>query len=157
VRLNIRFRGRRLRPVLDWPWNERNRLAALRMVGEIKEKIRHGVFDPAAYFPEYRGLSRVTRTSPAATFGHYAELWQRSLSQKAPATRQDYEAILERAWLPELRDRPVGDIRYSDLVAIIAELAVGGKTLNKQPDPAAWRVRVRQARSRYRGQPGRRD
>ena len=52
IRVDLWYRGKRLRPVLDTEWNERNRRAALRMVGEIREKIRHGLFDPADYFPD---------------------------------------------------------------------------------------------------------
>ncbi len=43
IRLDIWYRGKRLRPMLDIEWTERNRRVALRMVGEIREKIRHGL------------------------------------------------------------------------------------------------------------------
>lgn len=52
VRIYFRYRGQRLRPVLDLKWNERNRQAALRLVEEIRGKIKHGTFDLTAYFPE---------------------------------------------------------------------------------------------------------
>ena len=73
IRLDIWYRGRRMRPVLDMEWNERNRRAALRMVGDIREKIRHGRFDPADYFPEYSGLETLTARSSLSTFRDYAQ------------------------------------------------------------------------------------
>ena len=89
IRLDIWYRGRRLRPVLDMEWNERNRRAALRMVDQIRDKIRHGLFDPADYFPEYSGLETLTAPSYLSTFRDYAQAWLRSLGQKAAATRED--------------------------------------------------------------------
>jgi hypothetical protein len=81
-------------------WNERNRRAALRMVDQIKEKIRHGIFDPADYFPDYSGLE--TFAAPSSTlsaFRDFALAWLRSLGQKAAATREDYRKALDRVWL----------------------------------------------------------
>jgi len=119
-----------MRPVLDMAWNERNRRAALRMVGEIREKIRHGLFDPADYFPEYIGLETLTAPSLLNTFRDYAQAWLRSLGQKATATREDYRRALDHVWLDELGERPIRAIRYSELITLIGNLAVAGKTLN---------------------------
>ena len=84
-----------MRPVLDMKWNERNRRAALRMVGDIREKIRHCRFDPADYFPEYSGLETLTAPSSLSTFRDFAQAWLRSLGQKAAATRDDYRKALD--------------------------------------------------------------
>ncbi len=130
IRVDLWYRGKRLRPVLDTEWNERNRRAALRMVGEIREKIRHGLFDPADYFPEYSGLEKLTVPSFPSTFRDYAQAWLRSLGQKAAATRDDYEKALDRVWLDQLGERPIRAIRYSELMTLIGNLAVAGKTLN---------------------------
>ena len=81
IRLDIWYRRKRLRPVLDTEWNERNRRAALRMVGEIREKIRHGLFDPTDYFPEYSGLETLSAPSALSTFRDYAQAWLRSPGQ----------------------------------------------------------------------------
>ncbi len=130
-RVDVRYRGRRLRPVLDLDWNERNRKAALRMIAEIREKTRYGLFDPADYFPNYAGLERDAIATDALTsFRDYAEVWLKSLGQKALATQQDYRGALERVWLDDLGDRQIKSIRYSELMTLIGVLAVGGKTLN---------------------------
>ena len=136
IRLNFRYRGRRLRPTLELEFNERNRRAASRLLEEIEQKIRHGVFALADYFPEF--CPAAGQNGPAgepATFGHYADLWEKSLTLKAPATRQDYRKILERVWRPRLADKAVAAIRYSDLVEIIGELGMAAKTLNNNLIP----------------------
>ena len=51
------------------------------MVGEIREEIRHGLFDPADYFPEYSGLGTLTAPSALSTFRDYAQAWLRSRGQ----------------------------------------------------------------------------
>jgi len=130
IRLDIWYRGKRLRPVLTTEWNERNRRAALRMVGEIREKIRYGLFDPADYFPQYRGLEQLAPPALPRTFGDYAQAWLRSLGQKAAATRDDYAQALDRVWLDALGERPIKAIRYSELTTLVGSLAVAGKTLN---------------------------
>ena len=131
IRLDIWYRGKRLRPVLDLEWNERNRRAALRMVATIRDKMRHGLFDPAEYFPGYGGLEALSATAGTlTTFRDYATAWLKSLGQKAPATREDYQKALNLVWLDALGERPIKVIRYSELMALIGELAVAGKTLN---------------------------
>jgi hypothetical protein len=79
------------------------------------------VSDPAAYFPDYAGLKRmsVASTTPSAkTFADYAELWQASINDKAAATREDYKKILNRVWMRSLGIRPIAAIRYSDLLSV---------------------------------------
>jgi hypothetical protein len=53
----------------------------------------------------------------------------------ATATRQDYRKILDRVWLPALADRPIGEIRYSDVVAAFAAVKAGGKARNNNLIP----------------------
>ena len=131
IRLDIWYRGQRLRPVIGLEWNERNRRAALRMVGEIRERIRYGLFDPIDYFPDYGGLETLAAPSSALnTFRDYARAWLQSIGQKAPATREDYRKALDRVWLDELGERPIKAIRYSELMTLIGDLGVAGKTLN---------------------------
>jgi integrase len=136
IQLTVNWCGKRLRPTLDLEWNERNRRAALRLVEEIRAKIRHGTFNPADYFPEYAGLTLLGAAHQAPrTFGYYAALWLASLTDLAPATRQDYRKILDRVWLPALAERPISDIRYSDVVAAFAAVKAGGKTRNNNLIP----------------------
>lgn len=124
IRLDIRNGGQRLKPVLDLDWTERNRRAALRLMEEIRTKIRHGVFDPAAYFPDYAGLSRVGVSRPSApTFENVAASYLLTLTDKAHSTRVSYERALKGYWYPAIGTRPIGAIRASDVHAVLAPLA----------------------------------
>lgn len=132
IRLRFTFQGRELRPTLELRWNEVNRRSALRLVDEIRDRIRRGTFVLSEYFPEFGRATewRLQLKVPARTFGDYAELYQKSLAKKAAATREDYRKILNLAWLPQLRDRAIAEIRYSELEDLISEFTVAGKTLN---------------------------
>ena len=138
-RVDFKYEGQRYQPVLDLEYNARNVRATQKMMETVRAKIEHGVFDPAAYFPDYAGLKRMavaTTSASAKTFADYAELWQASISEKAAATREDYRKILNRVWLPALRDRPIASIRYSDLLAVLSDYpAMTGKTRNNNLIP----------------------
>jgi hypothetical protein len=91
-RVDFKYEGQRYQPVLDLEYNARNFCATQKMMETVRAKIEHGVFDPAAYFPDYAGLKRMavaTTSGSAKTFADYAELWQASISEKAAATRED--------------------------------------------------------------------
>lgn len=124
IRLDIRYRGERLKPLLDLTWNERNCRAARRLVDEIRTKIRHGIFDPATYFPEYRGLARVDAARPQTpTFQSIAETYLATLNDKAYSTRLSYERALKGYWFPAFGDQPVSAIRASDVHEVLAPLS----------------------------------
>jgi integrase len=124
IRLDIRYHGQRIKPVLDLEWNERNRRAALRLMEEIRTKIRHGVFDPAAYFPDYAGLSRVGVSRPSApTFEKVAASYLATLTDKAHSTRVSYERALKGYWYPAFGTKPIGCIRASEVHEVLAPLA----------------------------------
>lgn len=124
VRLDFYYQGQRLKPTLDLAWNERNRKSALRLVDEIRTKIRHGIFDPAAYFPEFRGLARVGVSRPQApNFKEIAEEWLASEKDLAYSTRLSYRRALDGYWLPKLGVTPITAILPSDVKLVVADLA----------------------------------
>src|SRR6266576_4873709 len=84
-RVDFKYEGQRYQPVLDLEYNARNVRATQKMMETVRAQIEHGVFDPAAYFPDYAGLKRMavaTTSGSAKTFADYAELWQASLARK---------------------------------------------------------------------------
>ncbi len=84
-RVDFKYEGQRYQPVLDLEYNARNVRATQKMMETVRAKIEHGVFDPAAYFPDYAGLKRMavaTTSASAKTFADYAELRQASLARK---------------------------------------------------------------------------
>lgn len=111
-------------PVLDLAWNERNRRSALRMMEEIKTKIRHGVFNPADYFPDYPGLARVgVARSSAPTFESVAKSYLASLTDKAHSTQVSYERALKGHWYPAFGAKPITAIRASEVHEVLAPLS----------------------------------
>jgi integrase len=123
VRLDFHWRTQRLRPVLDLIWNERNQRAARRLLEQIKSEIRHGIFDPAKHFPEYRGLARLGVARPEApTFRVIAKAYLKSIGELAHSTQVSYERILEGHWYETIGDKQVHVIRRSDLDAVLMDL-----------------------------------
>jgi integrase len=109
--------------MLDLAWNERNRKSALRLVDEIRTKIRHGIFDPAAYFPEFGGLARIGITRPQArTFTEVAEEWLASEKDLAYSTRLSYRRALDGYWLPKLGDTAINAILPSEIKLVVTDL-----------------------------------
>ena len=124
IRLDFYYQGQRLKPTLDLKWNERNRKSALKLMEEIRTKIRHGVFDPAAYFPEFAGLARVgVKRQQSPTFREVAEEWLASENDLAYSTHLSYRRALDGYWLPKLGDTPIAAILPSDVKLIVANLA----------------------------------
>jgi integrase len=130
IQLTFTFRGRRCPPTLDLSYNERNRRYALRLLDEVKTKIRAGVFNPADYFPDYAALVGPADNT-GGTFGELAQAWLASLSRLASSTRISYQRTLNLHWRPHLDDRPIDSIRYSELEALLASVPlITAKTRN---------------------------
>lgn len=127
IQLTLYYQGKRLRPTLNLPATEPNLRHARRMLDEIRQKIRHGTFAMGDYFPGYAGAES---SSNQKTFGEYADLYESAQGKKAAATAEDYRKQLASVWRPSLGDRSIDQIKYSELQALIGELAVSAKTLN---------------------------
>ncbi|WP_181638896.1 tyrosine-type recombinase/integrase [Sphingomonas chungangi] len=69
-------------------------------------------------------------------FCDFADRWLDSLTVEK-STHSCYLGATEEVWKPHFRDRPVGSIRPSEIMAIVAELArrVTGKTVNNSLIP----------------------
>jgi hypothetical protein len=60
------------------------------------------IFDPASYFPEFRGLARLGVTRPQAPASkEVAEKWLASEKDLAYSTRLSYRRALARIFHPE--------------------------------------------------------
>lgn len=105
------------------------------MLEEIKQKIKHGTFDFAQYFPDARRAAAFKARS-VGTFGEVAEAWFAGLSDIEHSTRVGYRRILDAYWLsdiadaPPLKDRDIASIKNSDIRARIGSIPVGRKTRN---------------------------
>lgn len=120
IQLTIYYRGERLRPTLPLEPKPGNLRYAARTLAEIRERIRHGTFDPAEYFPEYRGLPKLGSTGQ--TFEHYVDTFL--AGQKArlsPSTLDVYRKVLKGFWIPKFKGRQVNAIRHSEIQSIMGE------------------------------------
>ncbi len=127
IQLRFTWRNREWRPTLQLRATPANLKHAMRMRAEIVAAIRAGTFDYSAWFPDARNAPQSDLPS---TFGDYASRWLLSIDELAEVTRLEYSRILNVNWLPDLRDRPIQDIRYSDLVEVLAKSGASGKTRN---------------------------
>jgi integrase len=126
IQIVLPYAGERIRPTLDLEPNAGNLKYARKLRAELLDKIRHGTFDLAKTFPKFAGVE----TDKAQTFNQYADLFEQSLGRNAAATREDYRKQLTAVWRPPLGKRPIAEIRYSQIQAIIGSLNVTSKTLN---------------------------
>lgn len=93
---------------------------AERLAAEIREKIRLGTFSFAEYFPADRD------TDSCLSFPDMIENWIR-VQRIETSTRSGYLSAL-RFW--SVLDKPLKSIKHSDLLAVLANTAITGKTVN---------------------------
>lgn len=135
VQVGFDYAGKRQRLLLAHPWNEKNARQWRKLIVEIKQKIQHGIFEPATYFPDHLANFGVQPSAlpGAATFNTMADKWIRTLRepQFQHATQVSYTSALRLYWRPALGELRMADIRYSELTEAIADNAfVGAKTMN---------------------------
>jgi integrase len=99
--------------------------AAERLSAEIRERIVLGAFDYAATFPN----SKYAKAEPApiATFSEYAETWKKTLTGEK-STLLGYRSQMQTFWIPELGDKPLPEVKHSDIATAVAKKAAAGAT-----------------------------
>lgn len=101
-------------------------LQCVRSLGvEIRERIRHGTFTLAEYFPASgAGAAPIT-------VGAQLDTWLASQRIEA-STRKGYESVI-RFWKPLLGDKALRGLKHSDvLTAIATRPDLSGKTINNR-------------------------
>lgn len=116
LRVYFRYEKTLCREPLNLKPTAPNKLYALRLVDEIRARIRAGIFDYGEYFPDSK---RAATSKP--TFAQRAEEWLATLTDMAASTRESYKKIVNNVWMPRLADRPIEKIAYSELAKILAE------------------------------------
>jgi integrase len=92
---------------------------------EIRERIRHGTFSLAEYFPA-AGVAAGPRT-----VGCQLDTWM-AAQRIEPSTRDGYESSI-RFWKPLLGDKLLRSLRHSDILTAIATRPdLSGKTINNR-------------------------
>lgn len=138
IRIRFTLDGKRYSELLPLKSTAANIKAAERIAAEVKQKIRLGVFDYAATFPNSKNAPAV---SPI-TLRQYAADWLDTLTGEK-SSRDGYRTQINNFWLAVTvkeagKDVILGDIditavRHSHIAAAIASKAkagVSGKTTN---------------------------
>lgn len=136
IQLDFPYQLQRCRPTLKMKPSPANLEYARRQVRDIRERIKHGRFDLAKEFPDYKGLERfgVTR-APAKTFREYGKIWLATKGKLSPSTLAGYERVLKAHWYKWFGDRLVGTVKPSEVAGKFGSLPGGRKTHNNVLDP----------------------
>lgn len=101
---------------------------ARRLAAEIRDRIRHGTFSYAEYFP----ASKNATTGQGAMLGDRLDLWLGLQVGKESSTLKGYRVAVEW-WKAKLGRRPVRSIVHSDVLQALAEESKwSGKTRNNK-------------------------
>lgn len=101
---------------------------AHRLAAEIRDRIRHGTFSMAEYFPESGDVGA------PLTVGMQLDAWLSTLRIEA-STRAGYETAV-RFWKAHVGEKPLRSLRHSDILSAIASRPdLSGKTINNWTSP----------------------
>lgn len=129
LRIWFNYKGQRCFESLNLSPSDANQRAAAKLRAEICEKIRHGVFDYATYFPE--SVKATTLRQESLTFETMSNLWLTGQTHLAKSTVDGYRSTLNFHWLPKLANRSINTITYTELMAILGAMKFkSGKTRN---------------------------
>ena len=110
------------------PPTPKNLVYAHKLAAEIKEKIRHGTFIYADYFP----ASPHATTGVGVTVGQQLDDWYNLTTDKESSTRKGYR-IAKDWWKKHLGTKPLKALKHSDILrALSTEPTWSGKTRNNK-------------------------
>lgn len=131
IQITFPYLGERCRETLKRPPTPPNIAHAKRLRQEIMEKIDHGTFKYADYFPESQ---RAEKPTAKPTFRALGAAYLKTLTDLAFSTVEGYDHLLELHVYPTLGDKPIDTITYLDLTGIIPD-GITGKTRNNLLTP----------------------
>lgn len=100
---------------IRWSPTPANLTRAGKLRAEIVDKIRHGVFVYADYFPESPRAQAAT-----GTFAQYAQTWLDSPENDwSRSTRDKFLGILENVWMPQLHSMQINRISKLKLSEVV--------------------------------------
>lgn len=110
------------------PPTPKNLVYANRLAAEIKEKIRHGTFSYADYFP----ASPHASTGIGTTVAQQLDLWYSVQTDKESSTLKGYR-IAKDWWKKQIGAKPLKALKHSDILSALAtEPTWTGKTRNNK-------------------------
>jgi integrase len=133
IRIHFTFEGEACKETLrtdgkPMPPTPANLKYAHRLAGEIRDKIRHGTFVYADYFP----ASKNATTGSGVSMGDRLDVWFESLVGKEASTLKGYR-VARDWWKGKIGGRPCRALVRSDiLTALASEPKWTGKTRNNK-------------------------
>jgi integrase len=148
IQFRITYQGKVYRPTIDKPPTEANLRAARKQHEAIMRRIRNGTFNFAEEFPDYKFLAQVAPAAEIPTFRKVALDWLKSVRGELDfATFESYRKILgfntweiegkpepghkrrrvRGFWLPAIGEKPIPDIKYSDLTNALSDHPFGSR------------------------------
>lgn len=129
------WEGQRYRPTLSIPPTPANLRYAHRLLADIKEKIRQGVFSHAEFarhFPDYPLVAGFS----GDTFQQTAESWLTIIKNEIAATTyKEYENTLKAHWYGPFGTMPMRRITYESIALELAGKTLAPKTYNNVLTP----------------------
>lgn len=135
IELCFVYQGKRYRPTIPLRPTPANLRRARQINDDIKARIERGTFDFSEEFPTYKRLSKVPslRLPQNPTFAKVVDEFMETQGEQALITQRGYQNILDSFWKPLLGDRPIKEIKYSELAKIVSNTAWGStKTRNNK-------------------------
>lgn len=150
IELTFVYAEKRYRPTIDKIPNEKNLRAARELLIDIKRRIKNGTFDFRAEFPDYKFIDDIAPPERVPLFKEVAIDFLISVRAELDfSTFESYRKILGvykhelepdapvpkklkplGFWIPRIGERPMRDIRYSELTNALGDHPVGRKTRN---------------------------
>lgn len=133
IRVHFTYRGKPCRETvvtdgIPMPPTPANIKYAQRLVAEIKDKIRLGVFSFSDYFP----ASKKATTGHATTVGDQLESWIKVQSSLADSTIKSYRITIN-FWKGQIGEKPLNRLKHSDILAALStQPKWTGKTRNNK-------------------------
>lgn len=135
IRVHFRYRGKPRKetlyldkePMLPTPPNAKY---AARLVADIKRKIVDGTFKYADYFPNSPHADAQEEGAPM--LHDIMDKWLRTHEIKE-STRRTYRTRIENFWKKAIKDRPIAEVVYSDILeALKTGTWKSGKSRNNE-------------------------
>lgn len=127
LRVSFSHQGARCREQLGWAPTAANYARAAKLVVEVERAIAGGTFDYIAYFPNSPRAAKKSLLFPAV-----AKEWAETLEgELADSTIENYLILLNKHWIPRLKDKSITAITPGDIKrAITAAKFKSAKTRN---------------------------
>lgn len=121
---------------LDWRPSPAGLTKAGKLRQEIVDAIKHDTFSWAKFFPDDPRCENLA----AKSFGYYCQAWLDSPNNNwKPQSRYMFRTMLNKYMMPELHDRPIDKVTFTDLTNT---LKLASEKMGKEPSNSTYNMWV---------------